>query len=162
MSLWLCVNFSVKIFDMGNFQKLLIKYESFEALSMTIHYQSPRLIIEWQPKGCLGGPESSFVSEPDAIALQKFKKQLDVIKVWYWKPDYHSVGVLDGVQWHIEIDWAEQHLVTDCANAYPPKGHEYPSEAFNQFLRAVGELLDDRDFINTWYYNMPSGIYADL
>jgi len=142
-------------------EKLFIKYQAFEGLCLTIQYQSPRLIIEWDTVGCLGAPESRFVCEPDALALQNFKRNLDVLKVWYWKHEYYSIGVLDGVQWHIEIDWGEQHLLTDCINAYPPKGHGYPSEAFNQFLRAVGVLMDDQDFINTWYYNKPSGIYAD-
>ena len=73
MSLWLCASFSVKIFDMGNFQKLIIKYESFVGLSLTIHYESPRLIIAWKPKGCLGGPESSFESMPDVTPYKSLK-----------------------------------------------------------------------------------------
>ena len=92
---------------------------------------------------------SGFV--PTELDWERFWIDVRNIGVWYWKDRYENNNVLDGSFWSLDIRYGDKQLTSKGTNAYPQQGTNIPSEAFKQLLRAFGELMSDKDFINTWY-----------
>lgn len=90
---------------------------------------------------------------PDELDWKRFWSDIRNIGVWYWREHYDNNTVCDGIFWELELAYGDKKLKSHGTNAYPPQGSDIPSEAFKQLLRAFGELMNDQDFIKTWYSN---------
>lgn len=83
---------------------------------------------------------------------REFRKSLDNLKVWDWRPDYPNPGnIKDGTQWAVTLQFADRKLVSKGDNNYPdasgkPVGKPDCSESFNAFLAAVKKLIGGREF----------------
>ncbi|HEU5070322.1 MAG TPA: hypothetical protein VFV96_07905 [Verrucomicrobiae bacterium] len=77
---------------------------------------------------------------PDEWAA--FWSALDRIGVWHWERDYPDPGVLDGIDWQLELRHDGRAVASAGSNCYPGgNGPEYSREsAFGQFLQALQKL----------------------
>lgn len=88
---------------------------------------------------------------PTAAHWQEFRQALDEIKIWEWRGEYPSNGVVDGTQWSLDITYADHALKTHGDNSYPdaagkPNGKPLPTPAFNRYLAAVQKLIGGKKF----------------
>lgn len=86
-------NHSVKLED-G-----VLKYKLFEG-----HPDYPEKVIEIVPTG------RKWIN---------FRKKLDAINVWKWKPRYVDLNICDGTQWEFEVDYGVKKIMSSGSNAYP-------------------------------------------
>ena len=136
---------------------LQIEYSTFGGAAFTISLQESVLTYEWFQDGLYASADRHIQITPDSFALQKFWAQIRMIGVWRWREAYEG-HALDGEHWLIRLSHEGKQVHTQLVNAYPPKGSQYPSEAFKRFLKAVGELLGDKEFVNYWYHNERGGV----
>ena len=139
----------------GDFLRL--EYFTFGGPAFIVSLHDSVLHYEWYRNGVFPPADKQVELSPDRFAWQDFWTQVQLVGAWYWRGEYDGYA-LDGEEWRISLAHEGKRLDTRLVNAYPPKGERYPSEAFKQFLKAVGELLDDRDFVNYWYYNETGGV----
>lgn len=88
---------------------------------------------------------------PTAAEWREFRQTLEDLKVWRWRADYPSQGVLDGTQWMLDIAYADRSLTTHGSNNYPdtagaPNGKPETTEAFNRYLAAIRKLIRGKNF----------------
>src|SRR5947209_874401 len=73
---------------------------------------------------------------------REFRQSLDELKVWQWRADYPTHGVVDGTQWALDIDYSDHTLHARGSNNYPddtgkPNGSPEQTKAFRRYLAAV-------------------------
>jgi len=81
---------------------------------------------------------------PSERKWSNFRKRLDAIGVWQWRPYYDNPYVLDGVQWSLELDYGSRKVQTDGSNWYPGSKDETDMNVtpeFKAFLHALSLLL---------------------
>jgi hypothetical protein len=88
---------------------------------------------------------------PTAAEWRDFRQTLDDLKVWQWRGDYPSQGVVDGTQWMLDIAYADRSLTAHGSNNYPgtagaPNGRPDTTEAFNRYLAAIRKLIGGKSF----------------
>jgi hypothetical protein len=88
---------------------------------------------------------------PTAAEWRDFRQTLEDLKVWQWRADYPSQGVVDGTQWMLDIAYADRALTARGDNNYPemtgkPNGSPEPTEAFNRYLAAIKKLIGGKSF----------------
>ncbi len=81
---------------------------------------------------------------PDA--WRAFCAELDAIGVWTWKPRYENPNVMDGTQWHFEIAVDGKSIASTGYNEYPGGTLPPDGDRFPRLLRAVSQLLGEREF----------------
>jgi len=132
-----------------------ISIGGFDAFQMSVVLKDGALVYEYR-ESMYGELLASKTIKPTEQQWRAFWGQVRTIGAQYWREEYSS-AVLDGLQWEIELSGNELEVKSWGSNAYPPANKAYPSEAFKQLLKAVGELLDDNDFIKRWYYDYAVG-----
>lgn len=60
-----------------------------------------------------------FEKPIDAASAKKFIQRLRQLRVLDWGPRYDNLGVLDGTQWSIEVEFDEVCIVKGGSNGYP-------------------------------------------
>lgn len=88
---------------------------------------------------------------PTEAHWREFRQTLDNLRIWQWRTDYPTNGVVDGTQWSLDIAYTDHTLHTHGDNNYPgqtgkPNGEPEPTKAFNQYLVAVQKLLGGKTF----------------
>jgi len=88
---------------------------------------------------------------PSAEDWTQFRYTLDKLTIWNWQPDYNNHGVLDGLQWEIEIIYLDRGIICFGSNAYPDESgasnnHPAMSKPFVDFIDAVNKLFGARVF----------------
>jgi hypothetical protein len=88
---------------------------------------------------------------PTAAEWRDLRQTLEDLKVWQWRADYPSHGVVDGTQWMLDIAYADRSLTAHGSNNYPgtagaPNGRPDTTEAFNRYLAAIRKLIGGRNF----------------
>jgi hypothetical protein len=88
---------------------------------------------------------------PTEAQWREFRHTLDDLRIWQWRTEYPSNGVVDGTQWSLDIAYADHALHTHGDNNYPddtgePNGDPVPTKAFNRYLVAVQKLLRGETF----------------
>ena len=98
-------------------------------------------------------PTASATITPTPEQWREFRKSLDQLNVWRWRPDYSNNAIADGTQWRLEIQYSDHTLKTEGSNDYPddtgaPKGKTDISttKAFDRFVAAVEKLLGGKTF----------------
>jgi len=72
---------------------------------------------------------------PTEAQWREFRQTLDDLRIWQWRTDYPSNGVVDGTQWSLDIAYADHTLHTHGDNNYPdhtgkPNGEPEPTQVF--------------------------------
>jgi len=88
---------------------------------------------------------------PTEAQWREFRQTLDDLRIWQWRTDYPTNGVVDGTQWSLDIAYTDHILHTHGDNNYPdhtgkPNGEPEPTKAFNQYLVAIQKLLGNKTF----------------
>jgi hypothetical protein len=88
---------------------------------------------------------------PTAAEWRDFRQTLEDLKVWQWRADYPSQGVVDGTQWMLDIAYADRSLTAHGSNNYPgaggaPNGRPDTTEVFNRYLAAIRKLIGGKNF----------------
>ena len=88
---------------------------------------------------------------PTAAEWRDFRQTLEDLKVWQWRADYPSQGVVDGTQWMLDIAYAGHSLTAHGSNNYPdaagkPNGSPDSTETFNRYLAAIRKLTGGKSF----------------
>ena len=86
-----------------------------------------------------------------ANGAKRRKEIRNAINIWRWRADYPNPGVADGLQWEIDLVYADRTVHAAGANNYPddtgrPTGSPKTSKAFDRLSAAVQELLGDSSF----------------
>jgi hypothetical protein len=123
-------------------------------------YTCNRELIQWDGKKLIyqvnkfgGSPiDRQRIIIPKEIEWQRFWTAVRNIGVWYWREKYDEICVCDGVEWKIDFAVGDKRIKSEGCGAYPPNSAGSASEAFKQLLRALGELINDQEFIRDWYY----------
>ncbi len=89
-------------------------------------------------------PNQVMPVTPDGEAWDAFRQALDDLDVWNWRPDYVNESIMDGTNWHVEIEWGEKRVQSGGSNGYP--GGRESSRQFSGFLKAVSQLIGGRAF----------------
>lgn len=91
-----------------------------------------------------------FKIDPSPAQWQRFRRDLDRLRIWVWKSDYEPrTPVFDGVAWTLDLVYADRSLRTRGSEAYPSaRGSvdHHESRAFARFRAAVSRLLGGRKF----------------
>ena len=96
--------------------------------------------IIWQNDKLYHYFERNFLEEdfiiPSAKDWEDFWNEVDKLKVWDWRKDYHNDDVLDGTQWELMIKReGKRKRRIFGSNMYPePKG------TFISFIKALNKL----------------------
>jgi hypothetical protein len=96
------------------------------------------------------GVTSATVS-PTPQQWREFRKSIDELNLWQWKPSYPNQGVADGTQWSLEIVYRDRALKTGGSNSYPDtqgraNGEPRRTETFGRYLAAIEKLIGQRTF----------------
>ena len=88
---------------------------------------------------------------PTETQWVEFRRTLDELKVWRWRTEYPSNGIVDGTQWSLDIAFADRGIKTHGSNSYPDdagksNGEPEPTEAFKRYLEAVRKLTGGKSF----------------
>jgi hypothetical protein len=76
---------------------------------------------------------------PTPEQWQEFRRQLDKLKVWQWKPAYGDKSYIEGTQWSLVLDFGDHSVHSE--------GHRDFPDNYDGFLKALGSLL------GTWQMN---------
>lgn len=91
--------------------------------------------------------------ELSARKWANFRKKLDALGVWDWKPTddskmqppYENPGVMDGTGWSLKIDWGDRRLQSGGDNNYP--GFPFaPSDISLKLSTMVGPRIEVNGF----------------
>ncbi len=98
-----------------------------------------------------GQPARTETIVPSAAQWREFRAALDDLRIWEWKKEYASKGIVDGTQWSIDIAYADRSLAAQGSNNFPdaggqPTGDPVPTKTFQRYLAAVKNLLGGREF----------------
>jgi hypothetical protein len=66
--------------------------------------------------------------------------------LWNWKSYYNDPGVLDGIQWEVQIGIGTRSVTSFGSNSYPGGTGMAYSKSFSLFLRAIRKLVGGRKF----------------
>lgn len=61
-----------------------------------------------------------------------FKKKVNMLGVWQWKPSYMNMDITDGTQWNLELRYTDQSVDIMGSNAAPA--------SINELILAVTQL----------------------
>lgn len=98
-----------------------------------------------------GHKPQHFRVRPTMEQWRDFRRELDAIGVWQWRPQYSTPGVADGTQWSLEVTYPDRTIRSQGNNDYPgaasdPSGVPSGSKAFSRYLKAVQRLVGGRAF----------------
>ena len=57
--------------------------------------------------------------EPSLEKWISFRYLLDHLNAWKWKPYYSNLGIFDGTQWSLEIEYGDAKIACSGSNSYP-------------------------------------------
>jgi hypothetical protein len=81
---------------------------------------------------------SSATISPTTEQWREFRRSIDELGVWRWRPNYSDTAVMDGTQWQLELVYSGNSIKTAGSNKYP--------EHFDRYIAAVRKLLGGRTF----------------
>ena len=131
------------------------------ALSLSIGgYPGPFYSVTLDANSLLYDADGEGQSRTERIAPTEkewtiFRRKLDAIGVWDWRPDYPDPGTCDGTQWSVEIKWGGRSLRSTGSNCSPGPGGEFSDgeevdgkndSGFWAFTAAVQDLLSGLPF----------------
>ena len=85
--------------------------------------------------------DSKGTVAPSAEAWETFWATMDKIGVWDWKSRYDDPETMDGVQWKVEINDGVRRVQSFGSNRYPGSRDREKARPFQEFLKAVGALI---------------------
>lgn len=119
-------------------------------------HMAPNARIRWENKALHyqhnNGPLfDNKIINPSEEQWDTFLKRLEELRVWDWEENYHA-NILDGIQWSIEMSFADRSIKSWGSNCYPANNHNDKlssqegkrTELFNNFLVAVSELIGEK------------------
>lgn len=71
---------------------------------------------------------------------REFRRALNGANVWRWNKDYTDSLLLGGRTWHLKVKYSDRSVDTHGCGKFPPKSE------FDQFLKAVVNLVEGREF----------------
>jgi hypothetical protein len=76
----------------------------------------------------------------------RFWKSVSAAGVWQWNERYDNLGILDGIQWELQMEYQGRCIKTRGSNAFPgwPRPNFPKSVAFGQFMEALRILTGRR------------------
>ncbi len=86
---------------------------------------------------------------PSAQQWQTFYNKLNQLKVRQWQAEYIRPDTYDGTQWSLEIAYSDGAFKARGSNLYPDENahaSEEQTDAFNQYLMAISQLINGRTF----------------
>lgn len=109
----------------------------------TLHYTERKWLAAPGEK-----PIASTTITPTTEQWHEFRKSLDQLDIWRWRPAYHNNAVADGDHWKLEIQYADHTLKTEGSNNYPDEAGAPISttEVFDRFRASVERLLGGKTF----------------
>ena len=121
----------------------------FLGASYSVELHDGALLYTSSERGQRNQKHATFT--PTAAQWREFRQTLDDLKVWQWRADYPSQGVVDGTQWMLGIAYADRALTARGDNNYPdatgkPNGSPDSTEAFNRYLAAIKKLIGGGSF----------------
>lgn len=83
---------------------------------------------------------------PTEAQWREFRKALDDLNVWQWRPAYEKEEMSRGCYWSVDIAYSDRALKVRGRDSYPdavgkPEGDPEYTEAFNRFLKAINKLV---------------------
>lgn len=129
-------------------KKLRASIGGFPGPSFSVELQG-RVLIYTESRGSKGTRRVEVT--PSAQQWREFRHELDALNVWRWRENYPNASAMDGTQWSLEVEYAEQAIRAHGSNNYPndtgePSNASDPTRAFRAYLATVQKLLGGRPF----------------
>lgn len=118
-----------------------ISIETFEINSFKVELSGSKLY--YQNRGYSVCPEACVT--PSNEEWKKFWHTADRIGLWEWKIDPLAFSI-DGTSWSINIKYNDRQIKVEGSDSYPGSNNNLPSREFEEFLRAVSNLIGGRQF----------------
>ena len=106
-----------------------------------------------------GGPKDKKHAEkikPTKASWQAFRRELDAINIWRWRPDYSTRSIMDATAWIFEVEYLDRKIKTggdrglfpDKTGAPIPLDAPHSEDQYMRYVHALQKLIGSEKFPN--------------
>jgi hypothetical protein len=90
--------------------------------------------------------EKSTVFDPPEHMWASFRNQIDELGIWEWNSEYKEPGIMDGIQWSVNIKYDDNCIKSRGENQFPEARKAAELSVFDGYLEAVRNLVGGCSF----------------